>query len=80
MTLTLPVACKHRVKIMKFMVFDFQTKIIKTNESNDGKTTSQKMKFPVDLITFTKEILNGKVHFLCSNIFHIYDGVYLILL
>ena len=22
--------------------------------------------FPVDLVTFTEEILNGKLHFLCS--------------
>ena len=35
--------------------------------------TAQKMKFPlrissvnVDLVTFTEEILNGKLHFLCS--------------
>ena len=25
------------------------------------------MKFPVDLVTFTEEILNGKLHFLCSE-------------
>ena len=24
--------------------------------------------FPADLVTFTEEILNGKVHFLCSEI------------
>ena len=23
--------------------------------------------FPVDLVTFTKEILNGKLHFFCSG-------------
>ena len=23
-------------------------------------------KFPADLVTFTEEILNGKLHFLCS--------------
>ena len=27
---------------------------------------SQNLPFPADLITFTEEILNGKVHFLCS--------------
>ena len=45
--------------------------------------TAQKMKFPLrissvnmDLVTFTEEILNGKLHFLCSvkikalNIYH----------
>ena len=26
----------------------------------------QDPQFPADLITFTKEILNGKLHFLCS--------------
>ena len=25
-------------------------------------------KFPVDLVTFTEEILNGKLHFLCSEL------------
>ena len=30
--------------------------------------TTQKM-FPADLVTFTEEILNGKLHFLCSEIF-----------
>ena len=25
--------------------------------------------FPADLVTFTEEILNGKLHFLCSDIF-----------
>ena len=24
-------------------------------------------KFPADLVTFTEEILNGKLHFLCSG-------------
>ena len=27
------------------------------------KNTSQKMDFPVDLVTFAEEILNGKPHF-----------------
>ena len=26
------------------------------------------MQFPADMFTFTKEILNGKLHFLCSAI------------
>ena len=29
-------------------------------------STAQKMKFPADLVTFTQEILNGKIQFLCS--------------
>ena len=28
--------------------------------------TAQKMKFSADLVTFNEEILNGKLHFLCS--------------
>ena len=37
------------------------------------KYTAQKMKFSIkgfilDLVTFTEEILNGKLHFLCSDI------------
>ena len=27
-----------------------------------------KPKFPADLVTFTEEILNGKLHFLCSEV------------
>ena len=30
------------------------------------------MKFPKNLVTFTEEILNGKLHFLCSDI--CFDG------
>ena len=26
------------------------------------------MQFPADLVIFTEEILNGKLHFLCSEI------------
>ena len=30
----------------------------------------ERMKFPIkDLVTFTEEILNGKLHFLCSVIY-----------
>ena len=29
--------------------------------------TAQKMKETADLVTFTEEILNGKLHFLCSG-------------
>ena len=28
--------------------------------------TLKRKKFPADLVTFTEEILNGKLHFLCS--------------
>ena len=28
--------------------------------------------FPEDLVTFTEEILNGKLHFLCSVTFYHY--------
>ena len=32
--------------------------------------TAQKLKFSIkDLVTLTEEILNGKLHFLCSDIF-----------
>ena len=32
------------------------------------KGTAQKMKFSIkDLVTFTEEIPNGKLHFLCSE-------------
>ena len=33
--------------------------------------------FPVDLVTFNEEILNGKLHFLCSDTdsdgYYVYD-------
>ena len=28
----------------------------------------EREKFPADLVTFTEEILNGKLHFLCSGL------------
>ena len=28
--------------------------------------------FPADLVTFTEEILNGKLHFLCSEIYDVF--------
>ena len=28
--------------------------------------TALKMEFPTDLVTFTEEILNGKLHFFCA--------------
>ena len=33
------------------------------------KVSIQKMKFPADLVTFTGDILNGKLYFLCSAVF-----------
>ena len=30
--------------------------------------TAQKMKFPADFVTFTEEMLNGKLNFMCSDI------------
>ena len=30
------------------------------------------MKFPADLVTFTEEILNGKLYFLCSESFALF--------
>ena len=29
-------------------------------------TPHKKIKFPADLVTFTEETLNGKLHFLCN--------------
>ena len=36
---------------------------IKENIKRALNNTAQKMKFPADLVTFTEEILNEKVHF-----------------
>ena len=39
-------------------------------------TLHKKMKFSADLVTFTGEILNGKLHFLSSgNFFHLAEYV-----
>ena len=32
-----------------------------------SKSVAIMVKFPADLVTFTEEILNGKLHFLCSD-------------
>ena len=37
-----------------------------TSVSSTAYNTAQKMKFPADLVTFTEEILNIKLHFVCS--------------
>ena len=34
----------------------------------DSCVSNISIKFPADLVTFTEEILNGKLHFLCSEI------------
>ena len=46
--------------------------------ASDLKTyTVQKMKFSIeDLVTFTEEILNGKLHFLCSVSTEVQPGLY----
>ena len=36
--------------------------------------TKKFLQFPADLVTFTEEILNGKLHFLCSDLNPIQDG------
>ena len=38
-----------------------------STRSRSLRQTAQKMPFPADLVTFTGEILNGKLHFLCSG-------------
>ena len=32
--------------------------------------------FPADLVTFTEEILNGKLHFLCGVPYYVRNGVH----
>ena len=32
-------------------------------------TKNEVFHFPADLVTFTEEILNGKLHFLCSDVY-----------
>ena len=40
---------------MKFFIKDFFSKFYQTRS------------FPADLVTFTEQMLNGKLHFLCSE-------------
>ena len=35
---------------------------------SEQRQKKQALQFPADLFTFTKEILNGKLHFLCSEV------------
>ena len=46
------------------------------NKISKCKATAQKIKFsikfPADLVAFTEEILNAKLHFLCSERFASY--------
>ena len=37
--------------------------------------TAQKM-LPTDLVTFTEEILDGKIHFLCGEIYYLIYLIY----
>ena len=45
-------------------------------KDKDWRNTAQKMKFSIkdletaDLVTFTEEILNGKLYFLCSETYY----------
>ena len=43
---------------------------VKVQENSSPKAITHMIdleQFPVDLVTFTEEILNGKLHFLCSD-------------
>ena len=47
----------------------FSSKVLNVHAPKKEKhVTAQKMKFFADLLTFTEEILNGKLHFLCNVI------------
>ena len=37
------------------------------NNNNNGLLATSTLQFPADLVTFTEEIPNGKLHFLCSE-------------
>ena len=54
--------------------FEFSKTNIGGSVTQKKQDTARKMKFPIkdffsnrDLVTFTEEILNGKLHFLCSE-------------
>ena len=45
----------------------FQRALKSVRDNQKFETTSTAQKFPEDLVTFTEEILNGKLHFLYSE-------------
>ena len=45
----------------------FQGALKSVQDNQKFETTSTAQKFPEDLVTFTEEILNGKLHFLYSG-------------
>ena len=53
---------KDTTQKMKFSINDFFSKC------DQKKVKGKSKKFPANLVTFTEEILNGKLHFLCSEL------------
>ena len=52
----------------------FKTKGVNIlNNLQTARAHSHCTKFPADLVTLTEEILNGELHFLCSELFPIFQ-------
>ena len=55
----------YKQRMEKKEIFQRALKSVRDNQKFEVTSTAQK--FPEDLVTFTEEILNGKLHFLYSG-------------
>ena len=56
-------ASPNVIALLRSTMIDWKTALI----SGHINLIEENVKFPADLVTFTEEILNGKLHFLCSE-------------
>ena len=71
MFLLLPPSLRTNVRLLPLSVAKliFSNLFHQVNHECIAEFIAQKMKkFPADLVTFTKEIFNRKLHFLCSDL------------
>ena len=71
MFLLLPPSLRTNVRLLPLSVAKliFSNLFHQVNRECIAEFIAQKMKkFPADLVTFTKEIFNRKLHFLCSDL------------
>ena len=60
--------------LIKHLLYGFKYAFRQFRFYFNRSSTAQKIKFPADFVTFTEEILNGKLHFLCSPAFQMFFG------
>ena len=64
MALNLISAPPNVIALLKSTMIDWKTALI----SGHINLIEENLKFPANLVKLTEEILNGKLHFLCSDI------------